>query len=100
MLGLLWNLPEIPQKIEFYKNVCEQIVTIQQDASSIAFTIRERSYLREAPDGNAAAIIMLKYDTALEILDDIPRWYQVKYTDENGEVTIGWISKISVETGG
>ena len=100
VLKLLLFLPAVPQTFEFYKDVYEQIVTIQQETSTIAFTVRERSYLREDSDGNAAVIIVLKYDTALEILDDIPRWYQVKYTDENGEEIIGWISKISVETGG
>lgn len=32
-----------------------------------------------------------------EIIDDIPRWYRVKYDAGGGEEYLGWISKISVE---
>ncbi len=100
VLQLLWNLPELPQKIEYCENIYHQIVEIQQEANTIVFTIRERSYLREEASSNAKIIAVLKYDTAVEILDEIPRWFQVKYTDESGEELIGWISKISVDTEG
>ena len=54
--------------------------------------------MREEASSTAARILYLPYDTPLEIIADIPRWYQVKYTKEDGTEIIGWISKISVET--
>lgn len=62
--------------------------------------IKERSILREEASSTAARIRYLPYDTPLEIISDIPRWYQVTYTDENGSEITGWISKISVELEG
>ena len=74
--------------------------TIYILAPRICFTIKERSILREEASSTAARIRYLPYDTPLEIISDIPRWYQVTYTDENGAEITGWISKISVELEG
>lgn len=98
IINLIIFLPDVPEKVEFYEKMVSQAMEIAQEKSRICFTIKDRNYLREEPYSNAAGLLVLKYDTPLEILEDIPRWYQVKYTDENGIETIGWISKISVET--
>ena len=48
---------------------------------------------------NKGSIIGIAYKTYLEIIEDAPRWYKVKFINENGDEIIGWISKISVEIG-
>lgn len=98
VLSLLMELPDIPEKIDFYCNTVAQIQEIIEEKSHICFTIKERSILREEANSSAKRILCLPYDTPLEIIAEIPRWYQVKYIDEEGTEIIGWISKISVET--
>ena len=53
--------------------------------------------MREEADSSSRIIIHIPYDSTLEIIDDIPRWYRVKYGAVDGEEYLGWISKISVE---
>ena len=98
ILNMLMTLPDVPEKIEFYCDTVAQIQEIYEEKHHICFTIKEQSILRKEANSNAARILYLPYDTPLEIIADIPRWYQVKYTDSEGIETIGWISKISVET--
>ena len=98
ILNMLMTLPDVPEKIEFYCDTVAQIQEIYEEKRHICFTIKEQSILRKEANSNAARILYLPYDTPLEIIADIPRWYQVKYTDSEGIETIGWISKISVET--
>jgi len=97
ILSLLSNLPDVPEKVEFYRHAIAQIQEYYDESPQVCYTIKERSILREEPNSDAKRIMYLPYDTALEILDEIPRWYQVKYTTANNEELIGWISKISVE---
>lgn len=99
VLQIVLTIPDVPQKIQFYKELVWTASEIQEETSKICFTIKECAYLRESAASDAPKIIVLPYDTALEIVKDIPRWYLVKYVDENGVEYIGWISKISVETG-
>ena len=91
-------IPDIPEKVEFYSKVITELRITASQQSRICFTIKERAILREEPSSKARRILTLSYDTPLEIVEIIPRWYQVKYTNEAGEETIAWISKISVET--
>ena len=100
ILNMLMTLPDVPEKIEFYCNTVAQIQEIYEEKSCICYTIKEQSILREEANSTAAHILYLPYDTPLEIIADIPRWYQVKYPKEDGTEIIGWISKISVETEG
>ena len=98
LLNLLMAIPDIPEKVEFYSKVITELRITASQQSRICFTIKERAILREEPNSKARRILTLPYDTPLEIVEIIPRWYQVKYTNETGEETIAWISKISVET--
>lgn len=98
LVQLVMILPELPSKYTFYTNLASEIEQVIIQKERICFTIKERTYLRERPNSSARITKVLKYDTPLEILDDIPRWYQVKYTDDDGLEVIAWISKISVET--
>ena len=97
VLNIIMFLPQVPETVEFYCDTVAQIQELCVERSRICFTIKERSVLREEASSTAARILYLPYDTPLEIVADIPRWYQVKYTDEEGTEIIGWISKISVE---
>lgn len=54
--------------------------------------------LRQEANSKSKVLQDLPYDTRLEIVDEIPRWYQVRYVDETGKEITGWISKISVES--
>lgn len=63
----------------------------------MCYTTREKSYIRSKADAKSKILATLVYDTELEILEDIPRWYKVKCTDETGTEIEGWISQISVE---
>lgn len=67
------------------------------DLPEMCYTIKEKSYIRAEANAKSGILATLVYDTKLEILEDIPRWYKVKYIDETGTETEGWISKISVE---
>lgn len=98
VFNLIMFLPQLPETVDYYRNVVSQIEQVVLQKSQICFTIKERAFLREEPSSKAKRLMTLPYDTPLEIIDTVPRWYQVKYTDENGVETIGWISKISVET--
>ena len=96
LLNIVMFLPQVPETVEFYRNTVAQIQEIWVERSHFCFTVKECSILREDANSSSARILYLPYDTPLEILDDVPRWYQVKYSDEDGIETIGWISKISV----
>lgn len=98
VLDIIMFLPQVPETVEFYCDTVAQIQKLCEERSHICFTIKESSILREEASSTATRILYLPYDTPLEIIEDIPRWYQVKYTDEDGIEIIGWISKISVET--
>ena len=97
ILNIIMFLPQVPETVEFYCDAVAQMQDILEEKSRMCFTIKERSILREEASSTAARIRYLPYDTPLEIISDIPRWYQVTYTDENGAEITGWISKISVE---
>ena len=97
ILSIIMFLPQVPETVEFYCDAVAQIQDILEEKSRICFTIKERSILREDASSTATRIMSLPYDTPLKIIDDIPRWYQVTYTDETGTEITGWISKISVE---
>lgn len=91
ILNIIMFLPQVPETVEFYCDAVAQMQDILEEKSRICFTIKERSILREEASSTAARIRYLPYDTPLEIISDIPRWYQVTYTDENGaEITGGY----------
>ena len=98
VFNLIMFLPQLPETVDYYRNVVSQIEQVVLQKSQICFTIKEKAFLREEPNSKAKRVVTLPYDTPLEIIETIPRWYQVKYIDENGVEIIGWISKISVET--
>lgn len=99
IVNLIFSIPQIPETLDFYNNVVSEITTIIRQTEQICYTIRDRSYLRETANAKGKIIVSIPYDSALEIIDDIPRWYQVKYNDDDGNEYSGWISKISVEKG-
>lgn len=97
ILNIIMFLPQVPEAVKFYCDAVAQIQVILEEKGRICFTIKERSILREEASSAAARIRYIPYDTPLEIISEVPRWYQVAFTDENGVEIIGWISKISVE---
>lgn len=97
IINLILLLPDVPEKVEFYRDAVMQIQELYEACPQICYTIKERSIIREEPDSSAKRVFYLPYDSPLEILDNIPRWLKVKYTSEDGTEITGWISKISVE---
>ena len=97
VLDIITRLSQIPDTVEFYRDVIAEIQTILGEKPQLCTTIKERSNLREGASMEATRIRYIPYDTTLEIIDYAPRWYQVKYIDENDVEVIGWIAKINVE---
>lgn len=98
VVRLVMILPDVPEKLAFYPKLVSEIEQVLIQKAQICFTIKERSYLRDSPNSSATIVLVLKYDTPLEIIEDVPRWYYVRYSDTDGLDTLGWVSKISVET--
>lgn len=67
-------------------------------AETFAYVIRDSAILRESADSKSPQIVRVLYDTKLRVISEVPRWVQVEYIDEEGNLLIGWISKISVTT--
>lgn len=97
IVKLLLFLPQTPEMVDYYSNAVSEIQAVIGQAERICYTIRDISYLREEADSSSRIIIHIPYDSTLEIIDDIPRWYRVKYAAADGEEYLGWVSKISVE---
>jgi len=98
LLRLAIFLPTLPGIVAFYNDAFAQIQEMVNGEEPYCFTIRERSMLRQEANSKSKVLQDLPYDTRLEIVDEIPRWYQVRYVDETGKEITGWISKISVES--
>lgn len=97
VVQLLVFLPQLPETIEFYQGFISQICEAIIKENQTCYVIKERAYIRSEANAKAGIVTAVVYDTPLEVLDTIPRWYHVKSIGENGEEQIGWISKISVE---
>ena len=90
-------IPNLAEATLWYRNLVESLYEIAMDLPEMCYTIKEKSYLRSEANTKSNILAILVYDTELEILEDIPRWYKVKYIDKTGTEKEGWISKISVE---
>lgn len=97
ILNLIMFIPQIPETCEFYTDMVAQTKALFFNETECCWIIKEQAYLREAANSKANIICTLSYDTELEVVSEIPRWLEVKYTDESGEEYTGWVSKISVE---
>ncbi len=64
--------------------------------NNIAHVIKEHAYVRENADPRSKIITTILYSDEVEIIEDIPYWYKVKFLSDDEEIT-GWISKISIE---
>lgn len=97
IVSVAFAIPDLAEKISWYANVAQSIYEAVMDIPQKCYTIKEKSYIRADANAKSKILATLVYDTELEILEDIPRWYKVKYIDETGTETEGWISKISIE---
>lgn len=96
-VGIPSNVSAFEDSVEFYRNKIEFVLEKIKDEPSKCYVIKEQAYLRSESNAKSKILKTLIYDTELEIIEVIPRWYHVKYTDETGVEQEGWISKISVE---
>lgn len=97
VVSICTDTPYAPEILEFLYNKFVQLKNMITGKCRIGYTIREQSYLRREANGKAEIIEYLPYDTCVEIIEEIPRWYQVRYISEENEEVIGWLSKISIE---
>lgn len=97
ILNLIMFIPQIPETCEFYTDIVAQTKALFLNETELCWIIKEQAYLRETANSKANVICTLSYDTELEIVSEMPRWLEVKYTDKSGDEYTGWISKISVE---
>ncbi|MBQ7784826.1 MAG: SH3 domain-containing protein [Clostridia bacterium] len=98
ILTILMALPEIPEKLEFYKDAASEICEFVVQSYEKCQTIKENAKLRAEPTPQAPVLMTVPLHTRLEILESVPRWHQVKYIDQNQEELRAWVSKVSVET--
>lgn len=89
-------IPNFPETYHFYDESLSYISNLFNN-TMFCFVIKEKAAIRSEANSNSKIIKIVLYDEKLEIISDVPRWYQVKYIDENGMQYIGWISKISIE---
>lgn len=97
IIYILFLIPSTAETTAWYADVGQSIYEAVMDIPQMCYTIKEKSYIRNEANAKSDILTILVYDTKLEILEDIPRWYKVKYIDETGTEIEGWISKISVE---
>jgi hypothetical protein len=101
LLSLIISIPEIFQGIEWFSDKFENVfVEFNQTEDAfefIVYTVVESTPLRAEPNGKGKIEKRLRIETELRIISDIPRWYEVEYTLEDGTKIIGWVSKRSVE---
>lgn len=91
LLECIYVLPQLTDTTEFYYNGLIQILEKLGIKERHCWIIKEYSALRADASIDAENLLSLPYSTQLQVLDEIPCWYQVKFTDQNGNETIGWI---------
>ena len=94
--NVLTFLPETVEAIEFFHEKCIQIQEELGLKERLCWSINEHSTLRADASIDAEKLLSLPYGTQLQVLDEIPCWYQVKFTDQNGNESIGWIATVEV----
>ena len=101
ILLILWNIPDIPEKLEFYKDSYKQIVqnikTKEMSKKQYLHVVKENAFIRDEANSKSNIVIKVTYSEQLEVIDEVPYWYNVKYNTGEKEYT-GWISKISLGT--
>ena len=97
IINLIMFIPQIPETCGFYTDMVAQTKALFFNETEFCRIIKEHAYLRETANSKSKIVCTLLYETELEVVSEIPRWLEVKYTDESGVEYIGWISKISVE---
>ena len=95
-LECIYFLPQLADTTEFYYNGLIQILEKFGLKERHCWSINEYSALRADASIDAKELLSLPYGTQLQVLDEIPCWYQVKFTDQKGNETIGWIAAVDV----
>ena len=85
------ELFNIPENIGSYSKTIDNLLEKLGIKERHCWIIKEYSALRADASIDAENLLSLPYSTQLQVLDEIPCWYQVKFTDKNENVTIGWI---------
>jgi hypothetical protein len=102
ILYIIWVTPEVVDKMKWYANVVPKLmekIFDNEDGSenTYVFVIKESAVIREEPNSKSPIKYKLLYDSPLRVISTVPRWIEVEYTEDDGNIIQGWISKISVE---
>jgi len=65
--------------------------------TAAAGTALADSWLRDAPNSSSDVVVIVPQNSAVIIIGDAPYYFEVEYTDENGEEHTGWMSKRSIK---
>jgi hypothetical protein len=107
IFNLLWfiyfSIPEIAEKNEFWASVFSnqntespQIEETEKDKP--VFPVGEAIPLRSEHNSKGKIQERLSRESRLNIISDVPHWYKVEYTAQNGNITTGWVAKRSVKS--
>ncbi len=90
-INIVLEFLNISESIGSYSNTIDNLLEKLGFKERHCWIIKEYSGLKADTSIDAVEMLSLPYGTQLQVLDEIPCWYQVKFTDQNGNETIGWI---------
>ncbi len=94
---IIFIIPKLPDGIEnAYKFYNEFYMTIT-GKNIKCYVIVDKAKIYKSNNAKSNVLEILVYDTELEILDDVSRWYKVQFVNEDGKNIIGWVAKRNVE---
>lgn len=104
LIYLFLLFPQIDKVVPWYSEKYEALQAFVQSVSATmqqglyVFTIKDITYLRMEPNVKSKILANIVYHTRLRVIStETSRWLKVEYTDEQGIVVIGWVSRVSVE---
>ena len=95
---ITWFFAMYPDTMRSLGESTSRSISSAIGAETHAFTINEKTLLREAPDGRADTLSEIPIETRLRVVSSAPRWYEVEYIAEDGSLIIGWVAKRNVDT--
>ena len=79
-----------------FKFIAFLLATVCAFGVTVTGTLISNTLIHEEPSRESQVIIQLKEDQLINIIDEVPYYYQIEVTIDNDNV-IGWVSKRSVQ---
>ena len=80
----------------FQNNKYAIVSTISQ-SEQIGTVIVDRAEVREANNPRSRCVGIVLYSDEVVIIDSVKYWYKIKFTNETGETTEGYIARKNIE---